>query len=253
MVKKCAIILLYVKITARIFRLMPSKTENLAMTDGFSPLLVAGMMIRPLPVAPLNHLLRHISQKIQNNHPAILERLRPLAGTHFLICPTDLPHNMRLIIGELHVDCMIEDEFLGPVDVTIRGPFLSLMDMMDGRVDGDALFFSRRLTVEGDTEALLILRNAMDSDDIDLRAEILNSFGPLKTPASAVLKIGERLFQNLSRDMSHFSQAMTKPLSNRCEGLELENQGLNEKINHLEKMLTKTQNRLQSLSRKIKT
>ncbi len=229
---------------------MSSKTENHTAHEAFSPLLVAGMVIRPLPVAPLNRLLQHLTAHIQINHPAILERLRPLNGKHFLICPADIPHEMRLIVGDGHVECLIEDEFMGPVDVTISGPFLSLMDMMDGKVDGDALFFSRNLTVEGDTEALLTLRNAMDSDDIDLRAEILASFGPLKSPLAAALNIGEYLFHSLSRDMSSLSHALTKPLSNRCDGLEQENQGLHDKVAQLDKMLTKTQNRLQSLSRK---
>ena len=148
------------------------------------------------------------------------------------------------------MDCMIEDEFMGPADVVIRGPFMSLMDMMDGRVDGDALFFSRRLSVEGDMEALLTLRNALDSEDIDLRAEILSSFGPLRRPATALLKIGQHLFQSLSRDMSSLSQAMTKPLADRCDGLEQENQGLRDSVVRLDRMLTKTQNRLQSLTRK---
>ncbi len=231
---------------------MPAKSENRAVNETLSPLLMAGIMIRPLPVAPLNRLLGHLARHIQNNHPEILKRLSPLAGKHFLICPLDLPHDMRLTIGDSYVDFAIEDEFMGPADVTISGPFISLMDMMDGKVDGDALFFSRSLSVEGDTEALLILRNAMDSDDIDLRAEILGLFGPLKTPASALLKMGERLHQSLSRDMNSLSQTMTLPLASRCDSLEQENQELREKVNRLDRMLTKTQNRLQSLSRKIK-
>ena len=232
---------------------MSSKSHGQTANDAFSPLLIAGMMIRPLPVAPLNRVLQHMAKRIQNNHPAILDRLRPLAGTNFLICPTDLPHDMRLIIGDGHVDCMIEDKFMGPVDVTISGPFISLMDMMDGKVDGDALFFSRSLSVEGDTEALLTLRNAMDSDDIDLRTEILDGFGLLKSPAEAALKVGQHLFQSLSRDMGSFRKALTQPLSNRCDSLEKENQGLRENVARLDKMLTKTQNRLQSLSRKRTT
>ncbi len=230
---------------------MPPAAARPTDNDAFSPLLMAGLLLRPLPKAPLNRLLRHMAGHIQKNHPAILERLTPLAGTEFLICPTDLPHDMRMIIGTGQVDCRIEGDIKTPADVTISGPFLSLMDMMDGRIDGDALFFSRSLSVEGDTEALLTLRNAMDSEDIDLRQEILTSLGPLKTPAAALLNITGRLYHGLSRDMSHIRRAATASLARRCDSLVQENQELARKTAELEKKLTKTQNRLQALNRKI--
>lgn len=215
----------------------------------FSVLFLAGLTLRSLPKGPLNKVLAYLSHQIQQNHPAILQRLEPLQGSEFLICPTDLPHAMRMTFTGHQVNCRLEDEFMAPADVTISGPFLSLLDMMDGKVDGDALFFSRELTVEGDTEALLILRNAMDSDDIDLRNEILASFAWLHPPAQALFKMGGKLFKSLSHDMEMISQAITQPLSIRCETLEEENVSLHSKLSLLEKKLTKTQNRVQSLSR----
>jgi len=229
---------------------LSSPTESAPTDQGLSAVLLAGLMIRPLPRAPLSRLLRLVAGRIQQNHPAILQRLEPLAGTEFLICPADLPHAIRLSLGKGHVDCRIDDEFDAPADVTISGPFLSLLDMMDGKVDGDALFFSRNLTVEGDTEALLTLRNAIDSDDIDIREEILRSFGLLRGPAAALFRAGGHIFSHLSRDMARIGGALTRPLNDRCDALEQENGSLRNRLGLLEKKLVKTQNRLQSLARK---
>ncbi len=44
--------------------------------------------------------------------------------------------------------------------------------MMHGTLDGDALFFSRDLAVEGDTSSVLALRNAIDDAELDLAEEI---------------------------------------------------------------------------------
>ena len=60
------------------------------------------------------------------------------------------------------------------------------MGLVDGSYDGDALFFSRDLVVEGDVEAVLALRNAIDDAGIDLVADTAALFGPLAP-------IGERL------------------------------------------------------------
>lgn len=219
--------------------------------DAFSPLLIAGLLIRPLPIGPPEILLRHIARRIQNNHPAILDRLRPLAGRIFLIRPTDLPYEIILTIGENQVDfSLVKDGGTVDADVTISGSFRSLVDMMDGQQDGDGLFFSRSLTVTGDTEALLTLRNAVDSDDVDLGQEIFDLLGPLKNPAERLVQAGGRITHRLARDMTTLSRAITGPLAGRCARLEQENQDLTDRLNRLDRSLAKTRNRLQSLGRK---
>src|SRR5208282_1636479 len=52
-------------------------------------------------------------------------------------------------------------------DVIVRGPLLSLLGLLDGTFDGDALFFSRSISISGKVDALLALRNAIE--DADLR------------------------------------------------------------------------------------
>jgi predicted lipid carrier protein YhbT len=64
--------------------------------------------------------------------------------------------------------------------------------MMHGAEDGDALFFSRDLTVEGDTAAVLALRNAMDDAELDLTEELAALAGPLASPLRRMLAGAER-------------------------------------------------------------
>ncbi len=54
-----------------------------------------------------------------------------------------------------------------PSDVVIRGPILLLLGILDGSLDGDALFFHRAISVSGRTEAVVALRNAIE--DAELR------------------------------------------------------------------------------------
>jgi predicted lipid carrier protein YhbT len=64
--------------------------------------------------------------------------------------------------------------------------------MMHGAEDGDALFFSRDLAVEGDTAAVLALRNAMDDAELDLTEELAALSGPLAAPLRRALARAER-------------------------------------------------------------
>ena len=56
---------------------------------------------------------------------------------------------------------------------------------MHGAYDGDALFFSRDLEIEGDTAAVVALRNAIDNEELDLVREATALLGPLETLAAA--------------------------------------------------------------------
>ncbi|MEZ5870101.1 MAG: SCP2 sterol-binding domain-containing protein, partial [Defluviimonas denitrificans] len=77
-------------------------------------------------------------------------------------------------------------------DARIAGPLSAFLAMMHGAEDGDALFFSRDLTVEGDTAAVLALRNAIDDAELDLAEELATLSGPLATPLRGLLTGAER-------------------------------------------------------------
>lgn len=80
-------------------------------------------------------------------------------------------------------------EFPADLDARVSSSLFNLLALVEGRLDGDALMFSRQLIVEGDVEAVLALRNAIDNARIDFAAEIGSLFGPLGGPAERILGI----------------------------------------------------------------
>ena len=90
-------------------------------------------------------------------------RLGRHAGKRFLIDPTDLPFVLVLTpLPERPLLTAHRRHERPAHDAAIAGTFFNLLDMIDGSLDGDALFFSRDLQVSGDTEAVVALRNALD-------------------------------------------------------------------------------------------
>ena len=69
--------------------------------------------------------------------------------------------------------------------VECRPPNELLREVLEGRLDGDALFFSRDLAIEGDTAAVVALRNAIDNEELDLVSEAMALLGPLEKLAVA--------------------------------------------------------------------
>lgn len=150
-----------------------------------------GSIARPLPLAPLQPVLDLALLVMRRRHPSVFERLRELGEAAVLLDPVDLPavfvfqpgcRRPRLKIAR---DAAQVGQGI-PVAASIRAPLSELIDILEGRLDADALFFTRELNIHGDTEAVLMLRNAIESDEVDVLDDILAPLGPLAEPARNV-------------------------------------------------------------------
>jgi len=147
------------------------------------PLLAAAM--RPLPLLPLQLVLSGILQRIWLRNPAIFDRLGEHATARFGIKPNDLP--FAFVVEAAPPRLSVVRELPRALDARISASLANLLALLEGRVDGDALMFSRDLVIEGDIEAVLALRNAIDDAQLDLVSEFAALFGPLGEPARHVL------------------------------------------------------------------
>ena len=179
-----------------------------------SPVLFAGLALRPLPPTLLRPVLHVAMAVMRRRHPDVIERLEMLDGAEILIDPVDLPFRflLRLTAPSPSLVALGKDECgdIAPT-ATIRGPLLVLIDLLEGRLDGDAAFFSRDLTFEGDTEAVVVLRNAVDSGEIDLTADLLSILGPLAAPARHAMNTAGALFARAAQDLDTLSAALLGP------------------------------------------
>jgi len=158
----------------------------------------AALLLRGMPSIVIETLLSRLVTVTTERHPRLFDRLGVFAGSRYLIDPTDMPFVLILhpaaIEGRLRV---LPRDTTEPRDARIGGPLAALLGLVHGSYDGDALFFSRDLVIEGDTEAVLALRNAVDDAEIDLSEEALHGLGPLRAlaapPVLRILPLIERL------------------------------------------------------------
>lgn len=149
-----------------------------------------GVLRRPLGGLPVGAALDLGVALLRRRHPGLFERLADLDGAAVLIDPTDMPLCLMLRLGPSPRLRLVGREEPPPCTAAVHGRFAVLLDLLEGRIDGDALFFSRDLTVEGDTETVVALRNAVDGEDMDLSADLADLLGPLGRfvpPARAAL------------------------------------------------------------------
>lgn len=142
-------------------------------------------LLRFIPLPLLQPILSLIGTQVARSQPDIFLRLGPHAQKSFIIDPTDLPFVLLLKPQPQAPTLSACRRAEAPhAQARISGTFLNLFRLIDGSLDGDALFFSRDLRVTGDTEAVVALRNALDDIDGGLVQAVTGSFGPLSPIAA---------------------------------------------------------------------
>jgi len=146
------------------------------------------VLLAPVPLALLQPIFNRIATHVATARPELFHRLGAHAGKRFLIDPTDLPFVLVLTpLPERPLLTAHRRHERVAHAAAIAGKFFNLLDMIDGSLDGDALFFSRDLQVSGDTEAVVALRNALDDFEGSALDSVVASFGPLSGTAGVAL------------------------------------------------------------------
>ena len=148
-------------------------------------------LLAPLPLFPLQPVLQRLVGSVARRRPEFFERLGHHKDKRYLITPTNLPFDFLLCPNPAKPTLKACRRAHRPAyDARISGTFLTLLDMVDGRLDGDALFFSRDLVIEGDVEAVVVLRNALDDLEGSVADDIARPFGaPAKAALAALRRI----------------------------------------------------------------
>lgn len=153
-----------------------------------------------LPVPPLvSRLVAPVFWLSTDLQKPVLEAvLRRLLSDAMIDGATDFLSGrwVQIVVKDIGVSWFVTVDNKGPrvsrygvqPDVTISGNVSAFVQMTARTEDPDALFFQRRLVIEGDTELGLNVKNLIDSVDFDrLPKPVSKALG-----ASAVLARGKR-------------------------------------------------------------
>ncbi|HTN62739.1 MAG TPA: SCP2 sterol-binding domain-containing protein [Devosia sp.] len=145
-----------------------------------------------LPLPLIEHLAQHTLNQVLIKHPNLFDRLDGHLAKRFGFVATDLGIAFVVVPATRTIRAVALNRFrrTGPwaPHALVSGPLPVLLSLLEGSLDGDAEFFSRALTVEGDMEAVLALRNALDDAGIDLPSDLGAAAGPLAPLATQIAR-----------------------------------------------------------------
>lgn len=215
---------------------MNVKSLNNQMLTG----TIIGVGASVVPSSIIRRAIAAIVRKMHIKHPGLQDRLSSLAGRSFLFVILDMPFNILMHIDNGIMNCEVADKHSElPSDVTIQAASHKLTALLAGEEDGDALFFSRDLEVEGNTEAMLILRNALDSEDIDIEDIAYSVLGPFSGFARRIGQPLRRLSHKIIDDINHINHALALPVMRRQDEAAIRMEELEKRLAAAESLIAR--------------
>jgi len=177
---------------------------------------------------------------MERAHPKLFQNLARLKPAIIHVEPTDLPHRFELKYGgdEKPSVRVLEKVGQGAADASIKGNLDILLNLLEGRIDGDALFFTRGLVITGDTSAIVGLRNTLDREEIDLFSDITGMFGPFARPVGRALTALGRARETAKNRMAAVHESFHDAEAGEADW-KAEREGLHAEIKTLKTRLAK--------------
>ena len=149
---------------------------------------------------PLSHFLRFVPDKVHTHllsrfgehlmkGQAIISRLDFMEGKRLKLTIKDTGNCWKFIIRDNRLVDDMKSKIVA--DVHIQGDLKTFLLLATGNEDPDSLFFSRHLSLEGNTEDGLYIKNLIDAMDFDTTVYLKSILG--QTLATRVAPLVERL------------------------------------------------------------
>ncbi|MFZ5671004.1 MAG: ubiquinone anaerobic biosynthesis accessory factor UbiT [Pseudomonadota bacterium] len=119
--------------------------------------------------APVEAALTGALRRLARRRPEVFDRLGEACGAKFVIAPRELPVAFELIPDREAGGVKVRPRRDAGGAVVVRGRLAVLLQLFHGDRDADAAFFSREISVTGDTAAVMALHNALEAADLDMR------------------------------------------------------------------------------------
>lgn len=184
---------------------------------------VPSPLLPPGAAAVVDTVLERCLAAVIARRPALARRLAALPAARLLVEPADLPIRFMVGLGASGTSVRVATED-GAASATtrVRAPFRQLLALAQARIDADAIFFDRTLVIDGDAEPVVALRNVLESEPVDLAADVLAALGPLAGPARELGLAMSGVAQAVGRAAEVARDALLAPIVAEVARLERE-------------------------------
>lgn len=203
-----------------------------------SPVMLLKAALHGLPPALLRPALGAVMRAMQRQHAPLFRRLTRLPPATILFDPVDTPHCFLLRIGKGSVRMELAPHGQ-TASARISGKLATLLQLLEGRIDSDTLFFSRAVSVSGDTAVAVGFRNTLDGESISLMNDALRIAGPFAAPVRRAVLALDRHVGGVRQELTQRYHAMHE-VAHDGRDLAAEHDALAAELNTLREKIART-------------
>jgi predicted lipid carrier protein YhbT len=173
--------------------------------------------MRVMPASMLQRMIDNLMRGMRREHPRLFQNLERLNAARLRIEPADLPHRFILAFGggETSLTVANSDDSLCTAGLT--GKLDALLNLLEGRIDGDMLFFSRDIEITGNTSVVVALRNTIDREEINLLDDITAPLGPFARPVRKIAALMNRASERINERLAEIVEKRTHSSAAKSE------------------------------------
>lgn len=165
------------------------------MLPALTPL---SLFLRSVPDAAHSELLSRLFSHLLKGQ-WLAEQLVDLEGKRVCLAISDTGNELVFVIRGQRLLRERRSDPAKPWDVRISGQLEDFWRLATRREDPDTLFFNRRLTLEGETDTGLYIKNMLDALDFDWDAHLAAVLGPKLADKARRLARGSGVDRGLKR------------------------------------------------------
>lgn len=167
---------------------VPMSAPPAGVDDGGTPLALLQFGAIWLPRSVAHAVATAVLRSVERAHPRLPRNLLALDPAVVHVIPNDLPYGFALAFGHDPARLGVIPREAHGADATIRASTRVLVDLLEGRIDSDSLFFRRDLIVSGNTAVVVGLRNVLDREPLMLADELARVLGRFAPATRAVAR-----------------------------------------------------------------
>lgn len=214
-----------------------------------------GLLVKPFVPLPLLQLgVNALTNRFQEMHPGVLQRMGAFPHAKMILDPIDLPYYffVEFLPDNLNIIILADDTYVGSEFTRIAASLEFFLHMLQRDSDGDALFFSRQLTIEGDTTVVVALRNILEAESINLDQDIQNTFGQFAPIVFFIQNVLLNHLHNLNTNLHNMQQSLTGQIQAELNFHKHKQVELKQQLHELTKQVQILNNKINSLRKKDK-
>lgn len=227
---------------------MSNNSQNIH--TGLSASLLLGLLTKPVFPKPLVQVaINQLTKKFQQMHGGVISRMNEFAPARIILNPVDMPFVFFVEFQKDNFSILLldEDSYVGEDITTISATFAFFLNMLEGDKDGDALFFSRQLTLTGDTTVIVALRNILEAESININKDINAQFGFFAPMVFFVKNLVTSLFTRVDSDINKVTDSVVGQLKSELVFQKKKQLHLQQELHALQKKQEAINNKIKSM------